>query len=136
MSKYSTEEYRRLRRKSYQKMMSEDGPRKQRYLTKKRECEVKYKERLKHDVLSMYGTPKGYAGCSWPNCEEDDIDVLTLDHINDDGHAERRMYPDRQGGTTTYQMLRKLGYPPGYQTLCANHQLKKDILRRRECRKA
>lgn len=75
-------------------------------------------------VLSHYG-PNGTPKCSWPCCIELDIDVLTLDHINNDGCK------DSHHGSNLYGKLIRERFPKGFQTLCANHQLKKEIMRRR-----
>jgi|SRR5208282_1898576 len=80
--------------------------------------------------LSHYGKD-GKLQCCWPGCPENDIDVLTIDHINNDGHH-------RKGGISGHQLYKKLvksNFPEGFQTLCANHQLKKELLRRREAKK-
>jgi hypothetical protein len=55
-----------------------------------------------------------------------DIDMLTLDHINDDG-AEKRKQKAHASGKRFYSQLRAANWPTGFQTLCANHQLKKYI---------
>ena len=83
----------------------------------------------KLEVLSHYG-PEGSLRCSWSGCTVDDVDVLTLDHVNDDGNKERRA-SKRSAGIIFYVHLRAQGYPTGFQTLCCNHQMKKEILRRR-----
>ena len=58
-------------------------------------------------------------------CGEKDIDVLCVDHVNNDGSAHRR-----QGllGTSMYSWLIKNKYPAGFQILCANCNLKKSLL--------
>jgi hypothetical protein len=89
-----------------------------------------FRWQLKLDVLSHYG-PNGKLQCSWPGCSVDDIDVLTLDHINNDGCKDRK---NRPGPIQVYRHCRNAGYPEGYQTLCSNHNLKKEVLRRRELR--
>jgi hypothetical protein len=78
-------------------------------------------------VLSNYGRHKQLQ-CSWPDCPIIDIDMLCLDHVNDDGFEQRRsgLFTNR-----LYEYLLREGYPEGYQTLCANHNLKKELLRRR-----
>lgn len=63
------------------------------------------------------------------SCGITDIDVLCLDHINNDG-AEHRKLAGR-AGTVTYGWLKKRGYPDGFQVLCANCNLKKLITVRR-----
>ena len=83
----------------------------------------------KIEVLSHYGKD-GHLQCCWPGCLETDLDVLTLDHVNNDGAKDR--IAGRATGTGLYYRVRNDGFPVGFQTLCANHQLKKEILRRRE----
>jgi hypothetical protein len=87
-----------------------------------------YQMRVKIDVLSHYGS-NGKLQCCWPGCEVTDIDILTLDHVNNDGAEDRKGHG--KGGAYFYSRVRKNLYPEGFQTLCANHQLKKEILRRR-----
>jgi hypothetical protein len=56
---------------------------------------------------------------------------LTIDHINNDGWAERKKHRTGKTGGAVYHRLRHKKFPTGYQTLCMNHQLKKEILRKR-----
>lgn len=63
------------------------------------------------------------------NCNFTDIRALTIDHINDDG-AEDRKKTGRRGGDPFYRVLKKSGYPSGYQVLCANCNTIKEIDRR------
>jgi len=83
---------------------------------------------LKIKVLTHYG-PQGKLQCAWPDCTVTDIDMLSLDHVNNDGAADRKKHT--AGGCMTYCRVRRLGFPEGFQTLCHNHQWKKEILRRR-----
>lgn len=78
-------------------------------------------------ALTRYGK-NGQPQCCWEGCEVVDIDMLTLDHINNDGCKDRQ---SRRGGHNLYCALRVENYPDGFQTLCANHQLKKELIRRR-----
>lgn len=84
---------------------------------------------VKIAVLGHYG-PEGRIQCCWPGCIVDDIDMLSLDHINNDGCKERNG-EGRSAGVNFYRFLRTREYPSGFQTLCFNHQMKKEILRRR-----
>jgi hypothetical protein len=81
-------------------------------------------------VLSHYG-PSGALQCCWKSCEVCDPDMLSLDHINNDGAKDRKA---RSSGDNMYRLLEQDGYPEGFQTLCYNHQWKKEILRRTESR--
>jgi hypothetical protein len=81
---------------------------------------------IKNEALAHYGKNRKLQ-CSWESCEIIDVDMLTLDHINDDGAQKRKIKGQEGGGRRLYARLRKAGWPPGYQTLCANHQMKKYI---------
>ena len=81
----------------------------------------------KNECLSHYG-PNGELRCSWAGCLVNDVDMLTLDHINNNGAEERR---NIRVGWSIYLYLRRKEYPAGYQTLCWNHQWKKELDHRR-----
>lgn len=88
---------------------------------------------LKLKVLTYYSIERKLQ-CSWPGCQIFDIDMLTLDHIDNDGakHRAELGFPERcGGGMFLYNFIIKNNFPKGFQTLCANHQLKKEILRKR-----
>ena len=87
-----------------------------------------YRAEVKLIVLSHYGSD-GKLKCAWPDCEVVDIDMLTLDHVENNGAEHRRqgMHANR-----LYRKLIRDGFPEGFQTLCWNHQWKKELLRRRE----
>ena len=77
-------------------------------------------------ALTHYGKG-GKLLCQWPWCKVSDLDMLTLDHIKDDG-AKHRKDLGCYGGKI-YEWLRAHGFPPELelQTLCWNHQWKKRI---------
>ena len=101
-----------------------------------RDYDNKLTRSIKTEVLSYYGK-RSKAVCKWPGCCVDDLDVLTLDHIYNNGAAERKQFGQWRGmGSVFYRWLRRHRYPGGYQTLCANHQLKKEIIRRKKGRNA
>lgn len=74
-------------------------------------------KKLRTEVLTHYGN--GLLKCCC--CGENDLVVLSLDHIAGGGTAERK----RLGGSTCYLYikLRKEGFPAGYRTLCLNCNL-------------
>lgn len=78
---------------------------------------------LKRTILTQYG-PNHQPRCSWSGCHVDDMDMLSLDHVNDDGNIHRRLVGS---GAAMYAELRRKGFPTGYQTLCMNHQWKKRL---------
>lgn len=82
----------------------------------------KHHKVIKEEVMTHYGG--GKLGCV--KCGIDDIDVLCIDHINGGG-AKHRKQLTFMGGINFYYWLKRNGYPEGYQTLCANCNLKKKI---------
>lgn len=86
--------------------------------THDQETRAAYVRSLKIECLQQYGECK----CQ---CGEDDIVVLTLDHVNDDGAKHRRETNTR--GVNFYFMIRKNGFPndPPLQVLCMNCNIRK-----------
>jgi hypothetical protein len=80
-------------------------------------------------AMEHYGKDEK-AVCCWDGCGINDLDMLTLDHVANNGEVHRREYSKtgRGGGTALYLMLERQDYPVGYQTLCCNHNLKKHML--------
>lgn len=62
-------------------------------------------------------------------CGVSQVDFLTIDHVANDGAEDRRGW--RGKSSDIHAWLKKRGYPPGYQVLCGNCNLKKEIQRRR-----
>jgi hypothetical protein len=70
----------------------------------------KWRKSLREEVLEAYGNR-----CTC--CGEDTLEFLTIDHIHNDGHLERKMM--RQG--KFYSELKKRNFPRDrYQILCWN----------------
>jgi hypothetical protein len=90
---------------------------------------MNFSTKVRSAVLGYYGK-NGVPQCTWPGCIEKDMDVLSLDHVHDNGKQERTQ-PYAQTTLQLYRHLQRHNYPEGYQTMCLNHQMKKDILRRR-----
>jgi hypothetical protein len=67
--------------------------------------------------------------CSWDGCKIKDFDMLTLDHVYNDGAKER--IRKITSGDATYRRVLKLLPSRRYQLLCANHNLKKQLERLR-----
>jgi hypothetical protein len=84
---------------------------------------------LKLEVLTHYGD-SGLLLCCWSGCEVQDLDMLTIDHVNEDGAQHRR----ELGCEKIYRWLKKNKFPEGFQTLCMNHQWKKHLQFLRNCR--
>jgi len=64
-------------------------------------------------------------------CKIDDIDVLTLDHINNNGNIHRKTMKSHN----LYYELIKTNFPNGYQILCRNCNYKKFIEYKKEERR-
>lgn len=95
---------------------------------------ISYREELKFEVLTHYGKD-GKLQCCWEHCEVCDVDMLTLDHLKDNGAEHRRIIG--KGSSPTYLWAKREGFPEGFQTLCWNHQWKKQLNRvkgRTQCR--
>lgn len=80
------------------------------------------RERLKRLVINHYG-----GRCQ---CGEVNIDVLTIDHMNNDG-AQHRRSCGINGGTDTYRWLRNNGFPAGFRVSCFNCNSGREIIERR-----
>lgn len=86
------------------------------------------RNKLKLTALSICG-PAQEIKCSWPECNIADPDMLSIDHVDNDGHVSG------MSGNELYRCVKRTQNKDGkFQTLCHNHQWKKEITRRREVR--
>lgn len=79
--------------------------------------------KLKEETFSKYGGMScACDGCGWHDgrCIVTHTDVLTLDHINNDGAEQRKTLGTHGKGHKFYVWLKKNGYPSGYRVLCMN----------------
>ena len=85
----------------------------------------KSRENLKNAVINVLTNGEG----TCRHCGQGDIDVLCIDHMDGGGlkhrAALRLLFP------SILHWLVKNDYPAGYQVLCSNCNLKKEIVRRR-----
>ncbi len=88
-----------------------------RHRDSRRNCAVH--ARRKFVALSHYSKTEN-PSCCWPGCTVDDLDMLTLDHIANDGYKRKGC-----SGSTLYAWVIAHKFPEGLQTLCWNHQWKK-----------
>lgn len=65
------------------------------------------------EVLSHYSPS---LTCQCPTCKTNNSDMLTIDHINNDGKKHRLEINHRN----IYHWLKNNNYPPGFQVLCWN----------------
>jgi hypothetical protein len=89
----------------------------------------KHNEKIKTKVIQAY-SKSGEVKCDW--CGFSDIRALCIDHVNNNGAEERRRLKDKTfAGRNFYKWLIDNNFPEGYQILCANCNLIKEIERRR-----
>lgn len=117
-------------RKYYREHRDEIVARKRQWhLEQRKEQKVRLEQfyRLtKWEVLAHYSL-NGIPQCV--SCGISDIDVLCLDHINNNGASFGR---PRATGIILYSIIKRQGFPESFQTLCANCNLKKEIERKRK----
>ncbi len=89
------------------------------------------RERQKLICLSHY-SGGNVPVCSHKFCNIMDVDMLTIDHIDDNGRKHRSTLSGNGTGEIIYRWLIKNGFPSGYQVLCWNHNVKKEYERRRK----
>ena len=77
--------------------------------------------KIKVETLAHYSG--GSIKCNYCGYKKD-IDALQLDHIHGGGNKDRKDL-GADGGASYMKILKKKGYPDGYQVLCANcHSIK------------
>ena len=75
-----------------------------------------YRKKNKREVLAHYSNgPEPICA----KCNEINLDLLTIDHIDGNGAQELREL-NKKGGTDFYLWLKRESYPKGYQVLCYN----------------
>lgn len=76
---------------------------------------AEYSSELKQAVMEHYG------GAVCACCGEDNLIMLTMDHIDQNGGDHRReLGHELSAGQKFYQWLRRNKYPKGYRVLCRN----------------
>lgn len=82
------------------------------------------REGLKVAVVNVLTNGEG----TCRHCGQGDIDVLNVDHVNNDGKTHRQKVPT----SNAIRWIIQNDYPQGFQILCANCNLKKEVTRRRQ----
>ena len=77
---------------------------------RKREVSNRRGETLRDVVYTAYGS---VCAC----CGEDEVNFLTVDHVNNDGNEGRKVHGT---GASFYRWIIKQGYPTDLQLLCYN----------------
>lgn len=87
------------------------GPAKPRVLAANRAWSAEYRARLRAEMIAAYG---GACAC----CGESERAFLQLDHVENDGHLDRKAH---KTSCKLFAKLKRLGWPSRrYQLLCAN----------------
>lgn len=81
----------------------------------------KYRQKLKEEVFNAYG------GVVCVCCGIKNINMLELDHINNDGSKNRKELFGKNSCAQFYFTMRKQGFPPGLQVMCASCNKAKHI---------
>lgn len=90
-----------------------------------RACTERYRtSKVKLEVLTHYSKRKPV--CCKKNCDVEDIDMLALDHIKDDGPVYRKKIGNASG-YRLYDWVKRNNFPKIFQVMCWNHIIKKDI---------
>ena len=73
-------------------------------------------------IQTLFYYSNGSMCCEF--CKEDDIDVLSIDHINHNGSEHRKSF----GGNSLQHQLIRENFPDGYRVLCRNCNWKQFLL--------
>lgn len=68
---------------------------------------------------------EAYGGCTCVGCNEKDLTVLSIDHINGGGNKHRQEIKGKF--LNLYFWLKSNNYPPGYRVLCMNCQFRAKV---------
>lgn len=82
------------------------------------------KSRLQHQ-RNKDAVFEAYGGYKCACCGEEEQSFLSIDHIDNDGHIQRKNKDYSCSGTGFYSWLRKNEFPPNFQVLCMNCQIGK-----------
>ena len=80
--------------------------------------------KVKLEVFTHYCNGKPV--CCIDDCDVDDVDMLTLDHTNNDGTSHRKEI-GMKTGSRMYDWVQKNNYPKIFQVMCWNHNIKKQL---------
>lgn len=81
----------------------------------------KYFYALKIEVIRAYGGCCYMSGKDGISCGNNRLDMLTIDHVNQDAAHRRKHDPDHPDRENVYSWLRTQRYPPGFRVACMNH---------------
>lgn len=89
---------------------------------------------LKNKMIVISHYTYGKNTCVWnEGCNISDPDMLAVDHINNNGAEHRKQFFNSTGsGIVLYRWIIINNFPEGFQILCHNHNIKKELIRRRK----
>jgi 5-methylcytosine-specific restriction endonuclease McrA len=77
-----------------------------------------YYAKIRFEILEHYSNGKFECNC----CGENELDFLTIDHINNNGNEHRK---SKGSAFNIYQEIKRNNFPPEYQILCMNCNMSK-----------
>lgn len=89
------------------------------YMAKKNVLQKRASESIKQRTIDLYG-----GKCANPACGDEELSVLSIDHIHNDGCEERRKNK-HEGGTRQYCELLRTQKRNDIQVLCMSCQFRK-----------
>jgi hypothetical protein len=75
-------------------------------------------QHMKNKIIILQIYSNGNMVCK--NCGFDDIDALTIDHINNNGNKHRKEIRSKNANKDFYDWLIRNDFPEGFQVLCMN----------------
>lgn len=94
----------------------------------KRKVRIAWNDDSRLRVIEHYSA--GAMRCK--TCGHEDLDVLTIDHINGGGRKHREQIGAYSSSIALYRWLIRHGFPSGFQILCMNCNFKKYKLEHRQ----
>lgn len=83
---------------------------------------VEYHKKWK--LLAMQGYANGGAPCC-NCCGVEGLEFLSIDHVNNDGHIERKLRRGDASGLMLYRRIVREAWPDTFQVLCFNCNMAK-----------
>ena len=109
------EKIKEYNRKYCEENKEKKSEQKRKYYEENKEKILKYRKELRLKILDHYCN--GNIKCQ--NCDIEDIRVLTLDHIYNNGNIHRKKNSNCSGNGL-YHWIIKNNFPPIFQVLCMN----------------
>ena len=105
-----------IKRREWWKGLSKEQ--KERYNKINTSARSKRRQDYKRTVIKYYSNDTNQCMCK--NCNENNLEFMTIDHIDGEGSQERKKLGWRGSGVNFYKYLIEQGLPDGYRVLCMN----------------